>query len=272
MTYKGHKHILVNKTNDCMTDTMHWAEMDGAIRSQTCRDSDDQLHNLGSMYSADSCSTEALHLKQRISTYEINGIHHIYCYPFNITIGSNEFCCPDHVFQLEGRMSYSIANFNHIGRYVERSIMKDVDFLINKRVMMKLRLDDTKISTMKISGLNITQKLNSSLSTYIGKLKDIPTNLNLTSSSFIPSNPFAFLEEFFSSIMSTLKILGYIIVIIIVGMIALTVSPLLGFAVMIVQSTSYILRKWARRLTTRWNHKIEKKFFWEKKEDCKSLV
>lgn len=59
MTYKGPKHILVNKTNDCMTDTIHWAERDEAIRSQTCTDKDDQLHNLGSMYSADSCSTEA---------------------------------------------------------------------------------------------------------------------------------------------------------------------------------------------------------------------
>lgn len=274
MTYQGPKHILVNKTNECMTDTINWAEIDQSIRSQTCRDEDDQLHNLGSMYTQDSCTPEVLHIKKRISTYEVNGIHHIYCYPFNITIEGQERCCPDHIFQLEGRRSYSIANFNHIGRYVERTVMKDIDFLINKKIMMKLRQDKIKISAHNTSSLNITKNLNRTLASYMEKLKEIPMKLNLEKNSL--SNPFAFITNLVDSIITSLHYATYLVLIIIAGGIIITISPLINLALSIFYGMKYLLVQWLAKIRNQWksSHNVTKigNFSWEKKHDYKRLT
>lgn len=100
MKYRGPKHVLLNSTNNCMTDVVHWASGSiTSVRMRVCERDSDKLKISEGLYEKDGCFNTAPLNKRRIEDHEINGINWIYCYPFNITMGNETSPCPDYPFE-----------------------------------------------------------------------------------------------------------------------------------------------------------------------------
>lgn len=95
MRYMGPKHVLVNQTNNCMTEVIDWATHESSVRWQTCLGENDELKVTENLWEKDGqCKKTVPQMKRRIQDIEMNGLHRIYCFPFNITIGEETKQCP----------------------------------------------------------------------------------------------------------------------------------------------------------------------------------
>lgn len=242
MSYIGPQYVLINTTNGCMTDTVSWANKDGSIRSQTCKGIEDQIRGDTKLFKEETCSSEVTPIKRRISDYEVNGIHRIYCYPFNITIENETYKCPTFVFEIEARKNFKVANFEHIGRYVEHTIMKDNDFHTSKTILQQLN-----INKIKINPINLTE-VDEIHETFIQKLAKIPQNLVFT--KYFSMNK---LLEPISSLIDTawsyVQTAGLIFAVIAGGFMLLLIAPVIEIAVLTITLLKIPLKLWKKSIT-----------------------
>lgn len=267
-TYNGPKHILFNTTNGCMTDTISWAEKDEAIRSQTCKDNDEQMKDLGNPWQPEICTDKVSPLKRRISDYELNGMHRIYCFPFNITIDEKEYSCPDFVFEIEAKRSFKVANFEHTGRYVERTVMRDTDFHRSKTILQRMKVDEIKLGALNLTGLD------SAYSSYMSKLTSLPKKLELLP-NIISGGFFGTIGQMFSDIWKWIQTAGFILAFLAAGLLLLIAAPFIELIIIFFALFKYPLKLWKRNSDRVFNNikkKTTRRYRWEKTNDYTKLV
>lgn len=200
MKYRGPKHVLVNTTNNCMTEIIEWATEHKSVRSQFCSGKSDELKPSNDLWERDTCSEKIPEIKRRIQDKEVNGLHRIYCFPFNITIETEPSKqCPDHVFELPGKTTYRIANLEHIGAFVSRSIFKADDHNVNHQILSYLKADEYKVKALNLSAID------SSLTNYVTNLNLLPKNIDLLNA------PLGSITSFFGRIKSYLETIGIVL-------------------------------------------------------------
>ena len=178
MKYRGPKHVLVNTTNNCMSEIIEFAIDRQSVRDQMCVNNDEKLKIDGSLWEPTTCYEKPHSTKRVIQDREVNGIHKIYCLTHNITIDGTEQPCPDHPFELEGRTSYRISNLEHHGAFKALTVYKEADLDINRDLMRQLHTDGLNIQAPNITGkLNLTREL---IEKYKFQLSSIPEKLNIT--------------------------------------------------------------------------------------------
>lgn len=167
--YKGPKHFILNETATCMTEVLESMAQDNAVRSQTCRGPDDEFKpKSDDLFEIETCQNTAPMNKRRIQDKEYHGLHRIYCYPFNITVGEHETPCPDYPFELGGETTYKIANIEHSGSSIEAGAqLKTKTLQLNHAIIAHLKLDKTSIRTLNSTNLT------SSIDSYYEKLKKL---------------------------------------------------------------------------------------------------
>ena len=197
--YNGPKHVLVNTTNNCMAEVVEWANDKGSIRSQYCVTAEDELKQDENLWVSEQCSTKPILTKKIIQDRETNGMHRIYCYLYNITIGEETRPCPDFVFELPGRTTYKIANMEHFGAYVERTIFKEADIEMDKTILKRLKSEFVPMEVKNIS------RTNTLLESYTNSINLLPQKLNLVKSSQLLSSPVSFFANILDTIVNWLK-------------------------------------------------------------------
>lgn len=223
MRYKGPKHVLVNSTNNCMTEIIEWATESSSVRSQMCIGQNDEIRLTESLWEADGiCTSHIPLLKRRIQDKEVNGLHRVFCYPFNITVDNKTVKCPFDPFIIEGRKTYKIANMEHIGSYIERTIYKEIDIEHNEALMKQL-----KIKTLDIRGFN-TSNMARSYENYYQKLLQIPKNFELTKNI---SGTLGLFGSIFSRIKDWFETLGIIIAVVFGILILIILAPLIEMGI-----------------------------------------
>lgn len=257
--YSGPKYVLYNITNDCMTDVVTWNHEHEVIRYQTCRNKEEEMKYLGIIWNQDSCTKTTPQIRRRISMYEINGMHRIYCYPFNITIDGIEHQCPDHPFELESRRTFTVMNMYHLGIYLERTLMKDVDFHRSKAIINHLQVNDMK---MKVDIGKLVQAQQS----FKDKLKEIPQQLKLSSiewESIKKWNPLSSIAGWFEEIQNYLANLGSLFVVLIGGFVLIALSPVVQLIILLVTVLKIPITMWLRSVRN-LTHKIKESTLWNK--------
>lgn len=207
MKYRGPKHVLVNTTNNCMTEIVEWATENNSVRAQYCVSKEDELKNDGSLWEKETCGLVPHITKRVIQDREVNGLHCIYCYPYNITVENEHMRCPDHVFELEGRTTYRISNMEHIGQLIDRTVVKSIDLHLNREILASLKAQAVEIRVLNTTDMDIAY------SAYITKLQEIPKQLKLSTPSlaeFIAA-PIRSISEFGNSIMRYIRTFGIIL-------------------------------------------------------------
>lgn len=207
MKYRGPKHVLVNTTNNCMTEVIEWATDNESVRAQYCVDKEDELKTDASLWTEDTCGPAPHVTKRVIQDREVNGLHRIYCYPYNSTIEQEHMKCPDHVFELEERTNCRIANMQHSGQLVEQTVVKTSDLHLNREILSLL-----KAQNLQVRVLNTTE-LDAAYLVYFKNLQNIPRHLNFTSptlAQFITA-PFKAVAHIGTTFMRYLKTFGIII-------------------------------------------------------------
>lgn len=90
-------------------------------------------------------------------------------------MGNETSPCPDYPFELQARETYAIANLEHVGEYIERSVIKTSDLIHNNAI-----LDQLKVRHVEIRALNTT-KMNTAYQSFMTKLSAIPEKMSLKS-------------------------------------------------------------------------------------------
>jgi hypothetical protein len=125
-TYTGPKHILYNKTTDCMTGLQENKVFDNTVRAQTCLTKNAKTDNPLDSWRITECSTtKPTPDESRVIIHMVDGIHKIYCFPFTITIEDGpEQPCPMSSFILESYAKFTIGNIRHIGNLYDTNITR----------------------------------------------------------------------------------------------------------------------------------------------------
>lgn len=113
MKYAGPRYVLVNYDKNCFMEIPEYQIIDEAYRGPMCEVENQKLQHKQALYHPDYCVSEI----DNTNNYQMvsrNGYHKFYCYGLNITIGSKEVPCVDHVFDLPTTQDYSIADYHHI--------------------------------------------------------------------------------------------------------------------------------------------------------------
>ena len=212
-TYIGPTHVMHNTTSGCLTKLNFNQVYQQAVRAQTCNESLDDLHLNNDVWQQDPCTAKPPFLKERIQIHAIDGIHKIYCYPFDIEFDDEKQQCPNGTFLLDGHINYRIDSINHTGALIGSSVSRQIrstrlNKQPNKRINALMRQKrsaipatqatilhppptttskPSEITTITTKGpeivltlRNITGKMNETLSTIKDHLNSLPKRLNIT--------------------------------------------------------------------------------------------
>ena len=97
------------------------------VRAQTCVNSTFENitnHENIENWLIEDCTDEAELNEERIQIQHISGVHKIYCYPYNITIGNETQPCPNSTFMLESHYPYQIGSINHEGAFIDMAMTR----------------------------------------------------------------------------------------------------------------------------------------------------
>lgn len=236
MKYTGPEHVLVNTTNGCMSEIIEWATSEKSVRAQSCVSAEDELKDEGNLWTKESCTNEIKPIKKRVRIAEVNGLHRIYCHPYKIHIEEDEpVTCPPYVFELEGRLTFSVAGLEHTGSFhLSLSAYKARDIHMNREIMQHLRATNIRM------GITNTSKIETKYSAYLQKLKELPNQLDLK--SFSLGGVHKFIRDIYDTIVSSLEWVGIVIGVILLGFILLLISPILELFFMSLGFLKVILR------------------------------
>ena len=246
-----------------MSEIVEWATESGAVRAQSCASKDEELKNEGDLWREEMCEQHPQPTKRRIQDREINGLHRIYCFPYNITVEKETFPCPDYVFELEGRKTYQIANLEHWGSLVERDVIKTIDLHLNKEILNQL-----KPERFEIRSLNSTA-LSTAYGTYFSKLQGLPKNVNLTTMQLgdWADKPMKIINSAIDSVWSYIETAGLIFGIIGAGLLLIIVAPVIEVIVVALGLFRYLGKTWfngVQKTMTRINPRRQTtKKYWE---------
>lgn len=210
MKYKGPKHVMLNETGSCMTEVLDTMLQDGAVRSQVCRTKEDEYRpKPEELFGKEVCQINPPMNKRRIQDREYHGLHRIYCFPFNITIGGTEVPCPDYPFELSGGTTYKIANLEHSGSIVEANAQLKTKVLqLNDAILGELKIDKTGIKSLNSANLTAT------IDSYYNKLQKLPLTAELKKVHWVDDtiavakNMWKDANAFFDSIGIVLAVIG----------------------------------------------------------------
>jgi hypothetical protein len=127
--YYGPHYVLHNKTNGCYLKLDEAAVFKNAVRAQMCLESKNELHfpaNRSEYWRQLECMKDATRIENRIQIHEIDGVHKIYCYPYEIEIEGEKQPCPRSPFILEAHATYTVGNIIHHGALVDTSVSRQV--------------------------------------------------------------------------------------------------------------------------------------------------
>ena len=204
MKYKSPKFVMVNTTNNCMTELTENNINGNSVRDQFCVDDKDKMK---AVWDNEQCSMRPEAVKRVIQDKEVYGMHRIYCFPYNITIENESQPCPDHVFELESKTTYAISNLRHTGIAYSGNIEIGKDLRYNRDLLTRL-----KVEQVKISALNLTA-MDTAYDKFVSSLQAIPHKLNITNPTIVSffDDPLSFITDFFGSIWEHIKTLGIIV-------------------------------------------------------------
>lgn len=262
MRYRGPKHVLVNTTNNCLTEIPDYA-IEDPIRAFHCVTQDEELKVDGSLYTQDDCSEQPEPQKRRIQVKEANGLHRIYCYPWNITVNNDTHPCPDYPFELLSKDSYQISNLEHHGETVEKIIMTNEEIHINKGILSQLK------TSFIIPTINFTSKLNETYKNYTRTLGLLPAKLELIEPGKLENllkSPMKWFSNIKESIMGYIETIGIILSVVAAGILLIIVSPVLEVIFLCLKGIKVAIRTYlnlVRRLMNRMHGNTELPRYWE---------
>ena len=249
MRYKGPRFVMANTTNNCVAELINWNIDTGHVRSQTCASKEDELKISGdNLWAVEECSKNPQLSKRKIQDKEVYGLHRIYCYPFNITIENSTFPCPDQPFELEGHTTYRIANLEHVGYYVEKTLIKNSDIHANREILNALNA-----SKIHIKPINLT-KLDKHMETYFGKLHLLPDKIVLKNSTSLFDGPMNWISDIVEQGKSYLETVGIIFGVVGAGILLIILAPVIEVLLLSFGLTKVLLRAWVgstRRITSK---------------------
>jgi len=226
-TYTGPGYVLHNKTNNCVTGLHEDRVYQLAVRSQTCSSQRDELSSEESgkdLWKTESCSPAAPRNESRIQIYDINGVHKIYCYPFEIKIEGATLQCPNGSFALEGHANYKISGIIHSGEFVDRTVARQLRKKRSALIKPESSTPPSTLKTLNITALpsissrinitetlrSITGKMDKTLTSIKEHLKKFPGSLNITKYDFdtLFSNPLELIIDGYEGIINMIKAIG----------------------------------------------------------------
>lgn len=240
MKYKGPKLFIMNDTASCMTEAVENMIADGAVRSQVCRNSDDEFKpKVDDLFQKETCQSAPSLNKRRIQDREFHGLHRIYCYPFNITVNNHTTPCPDYPFELSGGTTYKIANFEHTAVYAEANAeLKTRVIRLNDIILNQLKVDKTAIKT-----LNSTQ-LNATISSYYEKLQKLPLTADFKQIDWL-DNTVGWIKKKWQEATGFLETFGIILGVIASSLLLVLLAPVLELLFVIFGVFKFIARLYA---------------------------
>jgi hypothetical protein len=125
--YVGPRHVLFNKTNGCTEALDEDRTYNHAVRAQMCLDPMSTFHNAtntSTSWLQEDCKLKEEMLDKRVQIHEIDGVHKIYCYPFNIEIEGEVKSCPNSAFILAAHSNYKIGNITHQGDFIVTTVTR----------------------------------------------------------------------------------------------------------------------------------------------------
>lgn len=245
MRYRGPKRVMVNLTTLCISEVYEPRPDQGYVRDQLCQAKTDELRPT-QLWEKDTCTSTAPLIKRRIQDKTINSMHRIYCYPWNLTMNGHTSPCPDHAFELEGTTNYTVANVDHVATREDSAVVRIQDLHINKHILTSLNAVDTQIGVKNKTG---TGSFLFGLDHLTGKLKETLNKGSEFASNIKISNPFDTFYEFVASVKATLKVIGYIFLAIIIGVVLIIAAPILEVVFFGLSFLKRAYRFWANRST-----------------------
>lgn len=259
MKYNGPKMVMYNDSSSCLQEITEYTYKSGIVRYTTCETeresiSGEELYK----WKQDSCEDEVHPHRQRIQARSINGMHKIYCYPFNITIDDKTTPCPDYPFELDSSENYRIANIHHLGRQVKRMILSQTDIKRSEEIVKRIEREKmTHVMNLTMydqTYFNLMEKVNQ-LHGHLTNIKDhhLPGWI---------SNSIKWVDDFS-------QMIGIILLLVIVTAIAILISPIIQIILIIynmIRNFVLFYFKFLKKLSMRWNYNLSKhkKRYWEK--------
>lgn len=180
MKYAGPRYVLVNHDNNCYMEIAEYSIIDETYRGNMCDVENKKLQHKHSLYHPDYCVSDI----DETDDYQMvtrNGYNKIYCYGLNITVGSKETACPDHVFELPTTQDYAIGSYHHIA---ERSTVKielnPIDITIERDIVQQLNADKLNIVA------NITEEMDKANTLLNRMINKLGANISLTEMPSLP--------------------------------------------------------------------------------------
>lgn len=122
--YIGPIKLLQNKTDGCLVKLDEKRVLNGAVRAQTCTGS---KYPLGEgTWEREGCTSEAPRDSDRIQINDLDGLHKIYCFPFDIDIEGESEPCPMAPFAIPGHVNYNIGNLSHSGSFIDTEVTRHI--------------------------------------------------------------------------------------------------------------------------------------------------
>lgn len=230
-----------------MTD-FDWGVGGTSVRGYSC--ANDEENNLGIytvLYKPDYCAKEAKLIKKNIQDKELYGVHKVYCYPWNITIEGEHHPCPAIPFEMEGKVTYKIANIEHYGKTTFVNYVSTSDLHLSKELTTRLKAD---YASLNIQPLNMTT-LDLKLNKLVARLRGLPESLALSENSFkkILTAPYDFFKDVWNEVMKYIEEVGIVIGILAVMLVLVLVMPALQIFVGITHFLGNAVAAWSRLVT-----------------------
>lgn len=182
MAYHGPKYIMVNTTNNCMTEVATELISNDSHAVPTCETPTNDLKDYASrMWHKEFCTSDVIPMKSKIQIKHYNGYRRVYCFPFNLTLDNNEQKCPSYVFEIDSNANYKIADLELINETIGSKI-KSTQMHLLRDLRSTLKIDEIQFGAKKFVS-NIGAFLNDSHKTVSGILTDGQSKIsNFTSS------------------------------------------------------------------------------------------
>ena len=269
--YIGPLKILQNKTDGCLVKLDDRRALNGAVRAQNCIGS---KYPLGEdTWERESCTNEAPRDSDRIQINDLDGLHKIYCFPFNINIEGESEPCPIAPFVLPGHVSYNIGNLSHSGSYVDASVTRHVRSTSRRKRLKRSPVVSIVTTTTTTQAPTkpteptrakqheivktidkFTSRVNASIEKIQRVMNKITGPLNITRAQFesILNEPFDILRGAASSLMDFFKTMGTTIGIMSGIMMMIALVPMLELIIIGLKIAKLPVNLWlgsAKRVT-----------------------
>ncbi|CAA2962421.1 Hypothetical predicted protein [Olea europaea subsp. europaea] len=238
--YNGPKHVLVNTTNGCKTEIAEFS-LEGSVRGQYCSGKEDEMRDDITLWKRDVCQEKVHPRKDHIQDKELNGMHKIYCYPYNISIEGAHQPCPEYPFELPGRTTYRIANLEHYGAYVENEIVKEADLNVSKELVEKLKVANLRYTPPNFGNLT---EMSETFDTVFASIMRLPGALETPQIGNLFVDPMGFFKSLVKPVMQYIETVGIALGVIGILFIVALIMPVLEILFALTKVVAFALRAW----------------------------